>query len=255
MRLRFLTYNILDGGKGREALLFEIIAAQKADVILLQEVIEAQFVVNVAAQLQTEYYIAESNSPRHLAVLTRVPLHGTSSFHPRALRHGFLEATLEYAPGEILTLFGVHLSAPAYTLLVELYRLRELKLILNYIEARKAERCILAGDFNSIAPGDKVDLRGVPWSVKASVILQGGLLARQVIGRLRAKGFLDCFRTVHETEPGFTLPTAPPRVRLDYFFVSRALRPNLRACEVIANSVSVKAASDHLPVMMELEMA
>ena len=254
MHLRFLTYNILDGGKGREALLFEIIAAQKADVILLQEVIEPQFVVNLAAQLQTEYFIAESNSARHLAVLTRVPLRGVASFHPRALRHGVLEATLEYAPGETLTIFGVHLSAPAYTLLVELYRLRELDLILQYIAACKVERCILAGDFNSIAPGDNVDLRGVPWSVKASVMLQGGLIARQVIGRLRSKGFLDCFRAVHETEHGFTLPPNPPRVRLDYFFVNNALRPKLCACQVIYSPMGVKQASDHLPVMMELEL-
>ncbi|HZQ08126.1 MAG TPA: endonuclease/exonuclease/phosphatase family protein [Anaerolineae bacterium] len=255
MRLRFLTYNILDGGTGREALLDEIIAAQNADVILLQEVIEPQFVVNLAAQLQTEYYIAESNSPRQLALLTRLPLRAASSFHPNALRHGVLEATLEYMPEQTLTLFGVHLSAPAYTLLVELYRLRELSLILKHIEAQHAARYIIAGDFNSIAPGDMVDLSGVPWTVRASVILQGGLIARQVIGRLRAKGYVDCFRALHHNERGFTLPPNPPRVRLDYFFVNNILRAHLCACEVISSPEGVKRASDHLPVMMELEFA
>ncbi len=250
----FLTYNILDGGRGRENDLSEIIAAQNADVILLQEVVEKNFVVELAVRLKANYFIAESNSPRTIALLSRLPILKASSFHPRVLRHTCLQATLEYAPAQTFAIFGIHLAAPAYTLFVELYRLRELDLILKQIKELRAEKIVLAGDFNSIAPGDAVDLGGLPWRVRASVILQGGLIARQVIGKLRAENFVDCFRALHPREHGFTLPPNPPRVRLDYFFVNDTLRHNIRACNVVITPLGVQRASDHLPVRMVLEL-
>lgn len=254
MRVTFLTYNILDGGRGRENDLSEIIAAQNADVILLQEVTEKNFVAELAARLNANYFIATSNSARTLAFLTRLPIQNASSFHPRILRHTCLQAELAYAPQETFTIFGIHLAAPAYTLRVELYRLRELNLILKQIAETSAQKMILGGDFNSIAPSDELDLSGLPWQVRASVVLQGGLMARQVIGKLRARHFVDCYRELHPRENGFTLPPQPPRVRLDYFFVNDALRQNLRACDVIVTPTCVSRASDHLPVRMELEL-
>lgn len=251
--MRFITYNILEGGKGRESQILEILAAQNADAILLQEVTEREFVEQLAAGLQADYYIAESNSSRHLALLTRSGLREASSFHPPIMRHGMLEATLEAARGVPVTLIGIHLAAPAYTMAVELYRLRELNLILKHTAASVSSKTILAGDFNSIAPGDAVDLSGLPWHIRASVILQGGLFARQVIGRVHANAFVDCYRTLHPNEDGFTLPTDPPRVRLDYFFVNEGLRLALRACEVIANPMTAHI-SDHLPLRLELEI-
>lgn len=254
MRLVLLTYNILDGGRGRETQLTEIITAQDADVILLQEVMDEQFIRELAARLQTEYYIAESNSPRHSAFLSRLSIRDAFSFHPRVLRHGMLHATLEYAAGQTLDIFGIHLAAPAYTFLVEMYRVRELNLILPKIADTRADKIILAGDFNSIAPGDAMNLNGVAWHVRASIILQGGLVARQVIGHLRGRKWNDCYRVLHPHKNGFTLPPDPPRVRLDYFFVNNALYPNLYACDVVTAPDAVKFASDHLPVRMELQM-
>lgn len=254
MRVTFLTYNILDGGRGRENDLFEIITAQNADVILLQEIIEKKFVIELAARLNLNYFIAKSNSVRTLALLTRFPMRDASSFHPSILRHTCLKAALAYAPQETFTIFGIHLAAPAYTLRVELYRLRELNLILKQIEQARAEEIILAGDFNSIAPGDELDLTGLTWQVRASVVLQGGLMARHVIQKIRRHQFVDCYRELHPRENGFTLPPHPPRVRLDYFFVNNALRQNLRACDVVITPLSVQRASDHLPVRMVLEL-
>lgn len=254
MHVTFLTYNILDGGRGREKELFEIIAAQNADVILLQEIIGRNFVEELAARLGADFFIAESNSRRTIALLTRFSIHNAASFHPRLLRHTCLEAVLECAPQRNITIFGVHLAAPAYTLFVELYRLREANVILKHIAAAHAERIVLAGDFNSIAPNDAVDLSGLPWHLRASVILQGGLLARQVIGKIHAQHFIDCFRALHSRENGFTLPPNPPRVRLDYFFVNDILRHSLRACNVVTLPDAIRNASDHLPVRMELEL-
>lgn len=252
MRLTFVTYNILDGGRGREQAIGEILAAQNADVILLQEVMDGRLVDALAAHLKMESYVARSNSARHVALLTKLPIRSANSFCPRILRHGLLEATLTVQAGQTLRVWGVHLSAPAYTFLVELYRLRELRAIFERIGAPRAEPAILAGDFNSIAPGDRVELKGVPWHVKASVALQGGLLARQVIGKVKRQGWMDAFRALNPQADGFTLPANPPQVRLDYIFVNPNMQSALRACEVVREPSVVRRASDHLPVRMQV---
>jgi exonuclease III len=249
-----LTYNVLNGGRGREEELYDIIGAQDADVILLQEVADAEFVTRLAERMRYNFFVAKSNSWLTVALLARLPIRNASGFHPRILRHTCLCATVEYAPGKTLKLYGIHLAAPAYTLPVEMYRLRELNSILDHIREARAERIILAGDLNSIAPGDAVDLSGVPLKVRAAVVLQGGLIARQVVRKLTKNRFTDCYRSLHPGTNGFTLPPAPPRVRLDYFFVNDALAPHLRACEVVETPREVRHASDHLPVRMELEL-
>lgn len=250
----FLTYNILNGGRGREKELYEIIGAQDADVILLQEVADARFVSALAARLHYNFFVAESNSQLTLALLTHLPIREAVSFHPKILRHTCLHATLEHAPQAPLSLYGIHLAAPAYTLAVEVYRLRELNVILKEIGRERTGRIVLAGDLNSIAPGDMVDLNGVPWQVRASVILQGGLVARQAVKKIVGNGFTDCYRALHPGKNGFTLPPDPPRVRLDYFFINASLSTSLRGCEVIEIPDAVRRASDHLPVRMELNL-
>lgn len=252
--MTFLTYNILDGGRGREQVLSEIIAAQNADVILLQEVAEKIFVVELAARLNANYFVAESNSWRTIALLSRFPIRDATSFHPRVLRHTCLQATLEYAPQETFTIFGVHLAAPAYTLPVELYRLRELNLILKRIAQSGAGKIIVGGDCNAIAPGDRPDFSHLPFSLRLSIFLHGGYIARQAIKKIRGQGFTDVFRALHPNVNGYTLPATQPNTRLDYFFVNDALRQNLRACNVVVTPLGVSSASDHLPVRMELEL-
>lgn len=252
--MTLLTYNILDGGHGREKELCDVIAAQSADVILLQEVAEPAFVKGLAERLGTDFYLAETNSQRTIALLSRAPICEASSFHPRFLRHTCLQATLEYAPQQTLRIFGVHLCAPAYTLALEMYRLRELRLILKQSARQSDERLIVAGDFNSIARGDKPDFRGLPFALRLSIVLHGGTLARQVIDTMRAEGFTDAFRALHPDAPGYTLPALKPNTRLDYFFVNDALRNTLRGCEVVKTPLGVTTASDHLPVRMELAL-
>jgi exonuclease III len=249
----FLTYNILDGGRGREKELEDIIAAQNADVVLLQEVMDVEFITRLAARLKTECYVAGSNSGARLALLSRLPIIRAASFHPAVLRHTCVEAVVGYAPDKTLKVVGVHLAAPAFTLPIEIYRLRELNVILKRIRESVAERVVVAGDFNSIAPGDRLELAGLPVRVRLAVFLQGGYLARQVIGKMRSQGFTDVFRNLNPQERGYTFPASQPDARFDYFFVNDALRQNLRACYVVVNPPNVQAASDHLPVALEMD--
>lgn len=254
MRLSLLTYNILDGGRGRESVLQDVIAAQNADVVVLQEVAEAQFVETLAAQLGYTAFVAASNSSRTIALLSRLPIQNAVSFHATVLRHTCVSATLEYAAGKTFTLVGVHLAAPAFTLWVEWYRLRELGLILEHIAQLNAAELVVTGDFNSIAPGDHPNFRDLPFSVRLSLWMHGEFLARQVIGKLRGQGFVDAFRMAHPHENGYTFPARKPNVRLDYFFVNERLRGAVRRCSVVGTPKGVQDASDHLPLRMELEL-
>jgi endonuclease/exonuclease/phosphatase family metal-dependent hydrolase len=51
LNLRLLTYNILDGGVGREAAISEVIRAAAPDVVVLQEVMQPLLLERIAATL------------------------------------------------------------------------------------------------------------------------------------------------------------------------------------------------------------
>lgn len=252
--LGVVTYNILNGGAGREAAIREVLVEQDADVVLLQEVMDEGCVRQWAKELDAELFIARGNDSLALALLTRLPLKQFASAHPAPLRHPLFHATLEDGTGEALDLFGLHLAAPAFNLPLEMYRLRELNVILKWVDAAKASRAIIGGDFNAIAPGDRPGFRQLPYWLRFSIFVQGGYVARQVIGRMNAAGYSDAYRMMHPHEAGYTLPADRPNTRLDYFFVNRALCASIRGCEVVTIPPCAARASDHLPVRMELEV-
>jgi exonuclease III len=251
--MTFLTYNILDGGRGREQALQEIILAQHADVILLQEVAEPPFVTELAQRGGYAHYIAESNSWRTIALLTRLQIRSMQTFRPRNLRHTCLHAELTDANGNPLSIYGIHLCAPAFTLPLEVYRLWELNSILKFVNQTATDRIIIAGDLNSIAPGDKPDFSNLPFPLRLSILLHGGYIARQVVEYLRMRGYTDAFRSINPTANGYTLPAQQPNTRLDYVFLNDRLKSALRVCNVVTQPSQVNQASDHLPVWMELE--
>lgn len=252
--LTFVTYNILNGGAGREAWIREALVEQNADVVLLQEVIDEACVRHWAKELDAELFVAHGKGKFSLALLTRLPLKQFTSAHPPPLRHPLFHATLEDGTGETLDLFGLHLAAPAFNLPLEIYRLRELNVVLKWVDAARAARVVIGGDFNAIAPGDRPGFKHLPYWLRFSIFAHGGYVARQVIGRMNAAGYLDAYRLIHPHEPGYTLPAFRPNSRLDYFFVNRALSGSVRGCEVVTSPPCAARASDHLPVQMELEV-
>ena len=67
--MRVLTYNILDGGTGRAALIAEVLEAARPDVAVLQEVVPNGLAEQLAAQLSMEAALVMGNSPRAMALL------------------------------------------------------------------------------------------------------------------------------------------------------------------------------------------
>ncbi|MBI5879630.1 MAG: endonuclease/exonuclease/phosphatase family protein [Chloroflexi bacterium] len=250
-----MTYNILDGGRGRADAMRAVLDAAQADIVLLQEVAEAEVVTRLAAALGYAGFVAEANQPRHkIALLSRLPVLHHAAAHPFPLRSTLLEARLVLPTGAPLHIFGVHLVAPSHVELFERWRILELGVILRRATVAPNELCLLAGDFNAIAPGDRVDLAPLPGWLRAAIRLQGGRASTGAIASLCAAGWHDVYRELHPDDDGFTLPSVCPNARLDYVFVNDALRGRLTACDVLDAPEAVRSASDHLPVIAEFAL-
>jgi endonuclease/exonuclease/phosphatase family metal-dependent hydrolase len=64
---------------------------------------------------------------------------------------------------------------------------------------------------------------------------------------------VDAYRSLHPREAGHTFLSHDPHVRLDYVFLPLAFATRLSACDVFRHPAAA-AASDHLPVLAELDV-
>ena len=103
MSLRVMTYNVFNGGAGRENLLREVLRAVAPDVVVLQEVFDAEFVGRLADALEMEHFFALANTKYHLALLSRWSIVAGHSHHPfPPIQQTVLEATIEHPSGQRL---------------------------------------------------------------------------------------------------------------------------------------------------------
>jgi exodeoxyribonuclease-3 len=148
-------------------------------------------------------------------------------------------------------IFGVHLSA-VHSAWTEGRRVFELRALLRSIRTHQHGFHVLAGDFNTIAPGDLLDVHKLPHRLRALVWLSGGRIRWRTIKLVLDGGYVDGYRRLHAPELGYTFPTGSPHVRLDYVFVPTAFAGRLRSCEIVMVPAAV-AASDHFPLLAELD--
>ncbi len=83
--------------------------------------------------------------------------------------------------------------------------------------------------------------------------LSGGSVRWRTIQTVIDAGYVDAFKLLHPEEPGMTLPTTDPHVRLDYVFVPQAHAGRLIACGVVRDPAAV-GASDHFPVVADFRV-
>ena len=254
MALRLMTYNILDGGAGREDYILQVLQTVRPDVAVLQEVFHVGFVQDLANALNMEFFFAEGNSKRHLALLSRRPIVSPQSYRPfPPIHHAVLEAEIEYSPNKRFRLFGVHLVA-WYSVLLELWRQWEIKVIVKRANLRDSQPCVILGDFNTIAPQDKLTVSAMPLYLRLMILSQGQRVFRFAIGEMLSAGFTDCFRVLHPDQDGFTLPPPVPNARLDYIFVNNPMKAYLQQCFVVREPSVVQEASDHYPVVADFQV-
>lgn len=247
MTVRLLTYNIRRGGVGREAAIAAVIAACAPHLVVLQEATVPDAVDRIAqACRMTSWASRRGNS---LGFMSRVPLAGHEWLQPRGSRHAFLEIALAGAECRV---FGVHLSA-VHSAWTERRRVRELRALLAAIRQHQHGLHLLAGDFNTLAPGELLDVAQLPLRLRPFVWLSGGAIRWRTIQEVLNAGYVDTFRALHPTDPGLTFPTWNPHVRLDYVFVPAAHAPRVTACEVV-RADPVRKASDHFPLMCDVRV-
>jgi len=246
--LRLLSYNIRHGGAGREPQLAAVIAALDPDVVVLQEATRPPVVERLAAVTGMQQWGAHRGTS--LGFMSRVPVAEVAWHRPRLSRHAFLELVPANTPWRI---FGVHLSA-VHAAWTEHRRRVELRAMLASIGRHQNGPHVLVGDFNTLAPGELLDPRKLPARLRALVWLSGGRIRWRTVQAVLDAGYRDGFRHLHPDVVGNTFPTWDPHVRLDYVFVRGPFVEHLTRCEVI-DTAEVRAASDHLPLVAELQVS
>lgn len=242
-----MTYNILHGGVGRIEAIAKVINACAPDLVLLQEATDPANVARLADA--TGMAEGKAFSKQSLGYLSRQPVAFSQWIRPRISRHAFVEVI---PAGEKLCVFGVHLSA-VHAAWTERRRVYELRALLKSVERHRDRFHVLAGDFNTVAPGEELKIGSLPLRLRPLMWLSGGRVRWRTIQTVIDAGYVDTFRFRHPTEPGLTLPTSNPHIRLDYVFVPQPLVTRVLSCDVIRIPEAV-GASDHFPVVADLQV-
>lgn len=247
MTLRLLSYNIRHGGAGREAALAAVIREAAPDIVVFQEATRPQVIEGLARETGMEQW--GSRAGHSLAFMSRQPIAHAEWHQPRVSRHAFLEIV---PPGTLWRIFGVHLSA-VHAAWTERRRVFELQALLTSIRQHQHGPHALIGDFNTLAPGELLDIRKLPARLRALVWLSGGRIRWRTIQTILDAGYADAFRHLQPDLVGSTFPTWDPHIRLDYLFVPAAVAGRVARCVVLTTPSGTRHASDHLPLFAELE--
>lgn len=245
-KLRILSYNILNGGVDRGAPIGEVISAQQPDIVVLQEAYRPEVVRRLAASCGFEHF---ASSPGHsVAFMSRVAIAGHLWRRVRWARRAYLEVVT----ATDFRIYGVHLSA-VHSNLTEQRRAYELRALLRSVERHQHGLHVVTGDFNTLAPGERLDMNRLPPRLRALAWVTGKSIRWITIRMMLEAGYVDGYRKFHGDE-GHTFTTWDPHVRLDYAFLPAPFKGNLLRCEVVRDHPSLKKASDHFPLLSEVAL-
>jgi len=242
---RVMTYNIWRGGRPRADRIARVINTCAPDVVLLQEATDPGVVERLAAETGMAEW--RSFARQSLAFVSRRKVSHAEWIRPRISRHAFIEIV---PAGDEPRLFGLHLSA-VHAAWTERRRVLELRALLRSVARHQDGFHVLAGDFNTLAPGELLHRERLPWRLRPLIWLSGGRIKWRTIQTVMDAGYVDAFRMKHPHDAGLTMPAWEPHVRLDYVFVPRRFEGRVASCDVVRGS-EAEAASDHLPVVADL---
>src|SRR4029079_5398951 len=175
------------GGGGREEQIAAVVGSCDPDLVILQEATDPAVVERVAKLCGMAQCGAQPKTS--LGFMSRRPVTSHTWHRPRVSRHAFLEV---HASGVDFPVFGVHLSA-VHAAWTERRRVFELDALLRTIRQHDRGFHLLAGDFNTLAPGDVFDCRKLPTRLRALVWLSGGRIRWRTIQMVLNAGYLDAF--------------------------------------------------------------
>lgn len=215
---RLLTFNVWHRNQEIERAI-AFLKSSDADVLILQEVTPAQVEALARRLSQYPHHTVTSGSRHGLAVFSRWPLRAEHLLSSAGATR-ITRTTIDWQ-GRPFTMFGVHLSWPlgrveAAARTVQLDALA--KAVRN-----EAGPVLLAGDFNL-----------TPWS-------------RHYERFVANSGLADC-ALGHGLMPTWPSQALPVRIRIDLCFASA----HWRVRDMVAGP---KLGSDHLPVIVDLELS
>jgi exodeoxyribonuclease-3 len=246
--LKLLSYNIRFGGRGREAHLAEVIRSVAPDLVVFQEASDPGVIEKLAEATEMRFWAARR--AHSIAYLSRLDVAHHEWHYPAGAKHSFLEIQLR---GTEARIFGLHLRA-RFSKWSERRRASEIQALLKGIAKHQEGFHVLVGDFNTLAPGELLDVRRMPAWIRGLVWLSGRDIQRETIQFMLDAGYLDGYRFLHPDDKGYTFPIWDPHLRLDYLFLPARFADRLQACEVIRDPDIVTRASDHLPLLARLEI-
>jgi exodeoxyribonuclease-3 len=245
--LKFLSYNIRFGGRGREHRLAEVIRAVAPDLVVFQEATDPVVVARLAQA--TEMTTCAARPGHSVGFISKIEIARHEWLYPAGARHSVLEVELRGGA----RVFGLHLSA-RFSKWSESRRVREIGALLESIKQHQDGFHWLAGDFNTLAPGEILDASRFPRWIKALIWLSGRDIKRDTVQRMIDAGYVDTFRALHPAEKGYTLPAWDPQVRLDYIFLPERYADRVTRCEVVTEPAVAAQASDHFPLLAHIEV-
>jgi endonuclease/exonuclease/phosphatase family metal-dependent hydrolase len=245
--LRLMSYNIRFGGVGREKRIADVIRHCTPDIVLLQEATREAGVAEIAKHAEMPYWGAkQGHSP---AFISRVAVDHFEWHHHRDMQRPFLEIRLADSD---LTLFNIHLRA-THSNYTERGRMREVRALLDAITPATERFHLLVGDFNTLAPGELLNMQKLPMRYRVLAFLLGGRVTYRTIQIMLDAGYLDGYRRLN-TDHGFTFPAWDPHARLDYIFVPKNFIDRVISCEVVSDIPQPAKATDHLPLRAAIEI-
>lgn len=243
--LRLMSYNIRFGGVGRERPLAEVIRQADPDIVVLQEATRPDVVERLAETTEMPHWA--SRRGQSTAFISRIAVAGHEWQFYRELQRAVLRIDL----GE-LRIYGVHLRA-THSNYTERGRMREVRALLDSLKPVADDLHLLVGDFNTLAPGELLDMQQLPWRYRLLAMVLGGRVTYRAIQIMLDAGYVDCYRKLH-TEAGFTFPAWAPNVRLDYVFAPQRHAERVVACNVLSGIAAPARATDHLPLVAEISI-
>jgi endonuclease/exonuclease/phosphatase family metal-dependent hydrolase len=159
---RVLSYNILVGGTHRVEQLTLIIRSSRSDVVGLIEAIDEQVVKELAEHLGMQYCMsgrARDEEGWQGAVLSRLPIiHFKIHANAIITKQPLLEVCVEGEDEQLLTVFVTHLTADfGKAWVANKQRRREVQELLSILKSYRGTKHLLMGDFNSLAPGERLE--------------------------------------------------------------------------------------------------
>ncbi|MCL7459984.1 endonuclease/exonuclease/phosphatase family protein [Micromonospora echinofusca] len=279
--LRAMTWNIRTGGRDRGGadrrdLLVRVVAAERPDVLALQELRDFDdrpaaapapagglradgggVLADFAGRVGMRPHLARSCFGQPVAVLLRPPLRALAATRVRRPFHHAAQRVSVATTAGALTVLSVHLDPYS-----GLRRRVEAGWAAAALRRAPGRLGLLAGDLNTLDPvAEHTDrIARLPAAYRRRHLRRDGrTVETRAVARLLAAGLVDLYAAAGRTDDGLTAPTRHgggaefSGMRLDYLFGTAALAERVRDCRVLRGG-ETEYASDHYPVVADLDL-